>query len=106
MDNLPMNPNHTPSGEPRARAHAAETDADRALYSASWALECCNVPEAIAAYRRAARAFRRASELRADAGASPGGTELDRRCVEWFRNHAEAAHATADRLESGDAVGA
>lgn len=89
----------------RTRSIVHEDTANRALRAADWALDCDNVPEAIGAYRRAARAFTRAAELRADASAAPGGTALDRRCVEWFRNHAEAAHATADRLESGYVAG-
>ena len=101
---MSMDPYLTEASRRRADALAYENAADRALFSAEWALDCGNRDEAVAAYRRAARAWSRASELRAEAAALPGGYELDRRCVDWHRADAERCNATADRLLYGDAA--
>lgn len=106
MDNSPMNPYLTPASRTRADALAYENAADRAQLDAAWALECGNVAAAVSSYRSAARSWARASELRAEAAALPGGTELDRRCVDWHRADAERCNAAADRLLYGDAAGA
>ena len=106
MDNSPMTPYLTPAAEPRTRSVTYEDAGNRALWHADDALDCGNAPEAVGAYRRAARAFTRAAELRAEAAALTGGTALDRVLVDQFRADAEVAHATADRLLYGDAAGA
>ena len=103
MDNSPMNPYLTPAAEPRTRSVVHEDAGNRALWHADDALDYGNAPEAVGAYRRAARAFLRAAELRADAAALTGGTALDRVLVDQFRADAEVAQATADRLLYGDA---
>lgn len=101
---MSMDPYLTPASRTRADAIAYENAADRALFSAEWALDCGNVPEGVAAYRRAACAWSRAAELRAEAAALPGGTELDRRSVRWNTDAAERCNATADRLAGGGAA--
>ena len=98
MDNSPMNPYLTPAARPRTDALGYENAADRARLDAEWALECGNAAAAASSYRSAARSIMRASQLRAEAAALPGGTELDRRCVDWHRADADQYVADADRL--------
>lgn len=96
----------TPAVAIRRRALATEESALRALAAGDWAVECGRPGQAVGAYRRCAKLFLRAADLRAEAAALPGGEELDRRSVrwsvQWNIDAAERANAEADRLLYGD----
>lgn len=95
---MSMNPYLTEASEPRTRAIMHEDVGNNALITAGDAADWGNTAAAVTYYRIAAQAFYAAAKLRAEAAALPGGTELDRRCVDWHRADAERADLAAFSL--------